>query len=395
MTVNWSEVRLGDVAGITIGRTPPRNDASYWTRDLTRPFCTIADMLGGGQIDPVREGVTLKAETDGKAKRVPADSLLLSFKLTIGRVGFAARDLFPNEAIACIEPQTADVNKRFLALALEAQDLGRYAGRAVKGGTLNGASLRAIELRIPPLEEQRRIVELISGFDRSVQAAAGVETAAAALREALLGELDERAADARFETLRAVVSSARAGGTPSRSCPEYYGGSVPWLKSAEVRNDNITTTEERITELGIAKSSAWVVPTDAIVVAMYGATAGAVGQIKAEMATNQAVLALIADTDKVSPRFVFHWLSHRSAAMKRRALGAAQPNLSKERVLEEKVPLLEMDDQMRWARLLDAVLVETNAARECARSLLSARGAIIAQLLQSQRRGADELSALR
>src|SRR5450759_3559825 len=113
MPDGWVDAVLGDVADITIGRTPPRDDPRYWTTDLTRPFCTIADM-DAGVIVPRREGVTAAAETDGRAKRMSAGSLLLSFKLTIGRVGIAGVDLFPNEAIARIEPRTASLNKRFL-----------------------------------------------------------------------------------------------------------------------------------------------------------------------------------------------------------------------------------------------------------------------------------------
>ena len=193
MNSGFRQVRLGDIASITIGRTPPRNDPSYWTSDLTRPFCTIADMQGGSLVNPQREGVTAAAETEGKAKRVPAGSLLLSFKLTIGRVGVAAHDLFPNEAIACIEPLTADVDKHFLALALEAQDLAQHAGRAVKGKTLNGASLQAIQLSLPSIAAQLRIVDLLTACDTLLTTLSAQERAAdqllTALRERLLREL--------------------------------------------------------------------------------------------------------------------------------------------------------------------------------------------------------------
>lgn len=168
MIEKWRAVTLGDIAQISIGRTPPRDQAQYWTTDLTRPFCTIAD-LNAYSIDPIREGVTETAEVEGKAKRVPAGSLLMSFKLTIGRVGFAKRDLFPNEAIAWIEPN-GDVSAEFLALFLSAQDLTVGSGRAVKGNTLNGASLRAIPIRHPRLGEQRRIVDLIGALDAQITA---------------------------------------------------------------------------------------------------------------------------------------------------------------------------------------------------------------------------------
>lgn len=94
----WRETTLGEVATRTIGRTPPRNDPSMWSTDTERPFVTIAD-LGPNRSVTAREGVSELAEARGYAKRFPAGSLLLSFKLSIGRVGVADRDVFTNEAI--------------------------------------------------------------------------------------------------------------------------------------------------------------------------------------------------------------------------------------------------------------------------------------------------------
>lgn len=61
----WTETSLGEIATLSMGRTPSRSDKSYWTEDLTYPFCTIADM-DGKYIFPKREGVSFKAIQDGK-----------------------------------------------------------------------------------------------------------------------------------------------------------------------------------------------------------------------------------------------------------------------------------------------------------------------------------------
>ena len=177
MNDDWHETTLGQVARITIGRTPPRKEQKYWTSDLSRPFCTIADM-DDITINPKREGVTEVAVLDGKAKRVPAGALLMSFKPTIGRVGFAAKDLYPNEAIAWLDVTDPRVDLRYLAYWLGSRDLTEGSGRAVKGETLNSGSLRAISVSFPSLEVQRRIVDLMGHLDahlanlRAEQAAA-------------------------------------------------------------------------------------------------------------------------------------------------------------------------------------------------------------------------------
>ncbi len=379
MREGWVETTLGEVADLTIGRTPPRNDPRYWTGDLERPFCTIADM-DGRAVDPKREGVTELAERAGKAKRVPAGSLLMSFKLTIGRVGFATRDLFPNEAIVSIKPKVAaSVGVHYLALALASQDLEQYSGRAVKGKTLTQDSMKAIPLSLPPLEEQRRIVDLIASADSVIEGANAVRDQAARTLLPLLRSLVP--ADAEVKPLRALVRVARAGGTPSRKEARFYGGGVPWLKSGEVVGAAITTAEESITADGLRESAAWLVPAGAVVVAMYGATAGQVGQLGCEMATNQAVLAVVAREDALSQRFLYHWLRSRGEAMKARAIGAAQPNLSKERVLDEPVPMIPVAQQGVIASAMDGLTEVQDAVAKYRERLDRARACVLDSLL--------------
>ncbi len=185
---DWEQTTLGEVARITIGKTPPRKRPEYWTEDLTHPFCTIADM-DGRCVDPRREGVTQSAIDEGKAKLFPAGSLMMSFKLSIGRIGFAARDLYPNEAIARLESLSDDLDERFLAIALEAQDLTVGSGRAVKGKTLNRGSMRAIPVRVPSLMDQRRIVDLIAAVDAQMEALRGELETGRAAQEPLVGSL--------------------------------------------------------------------------------------------------------------------------------------------------------------------------------------------------------------
>ena len=73
------------------------------------------------------------------------------------------------------------------------------------------------------------------------------------------------------------VAETTSGGTPSRKRPEYYGGTIPWIKSGELKGENITSSEELITEEGLSSSSAKIFPRGTAVVALYGATVGKTG----------------------------------------------------------------------------------------------------------------------
>lgn len=204
MREGWELTRLAAVSDRSIGRTPPRNDLRYWTTSLERPFCTIADMKGrttaGGS-----EGITLLAEREAKAKRVPAGALLLSFKLSLGRTAVAVRDLFPNEAIAWLRPRPPMLQD-FLAIALEVVDWDSLGDRAVKGKTLNAASLDAVPIILPPLSEQRRIVDLVAALDDTIAAADPAR--ARGVYDAMLGALAGRS---DVSPLSQALSAKRAG----------------------------------------------------------------------------------------------------------------------------------------------------------------------------------------
>lgn len=184
----WVHKTLGEVSELQMGRTPSRREPTYWTRDLDFPFCTIADM-DSKFVDPKREGVTKLAIHDGKAKVAKGGTLLMSFKLTIGRMGFAARDIYPNEAIVMINANETEVLNDFLFLALGLMDLTEGSGRAVKGSTLNSGSIAAIALSIPPLTEQNRIIEILSLLDDMVNRARQALEQSSTLRSGLLSDL--------------------------------------------------------------------------------------------------------------------------------------------------------------------------------------------------------------
>lgn len=379
MREGWTDTTLGEVAKRTVGRTPPRGDKSYWTDSDERPFCTIADM-SGQHVQGGREGVTERAEREGKAKRISAGTLLLSFKLSIGRVGFAARDLFPNEAIAAIYP-VEEVDQAFLALALEHVDWSEYGNPAVKGKTLNRESLDAVRLSLPPIEEQRRIVDLMSHVDAVVQATRSAHSAGSDSYSALSKPLSSRAGQSH--SLEEVLLSARAGGTPSRSRPDFYGGDIPWVKSGEVRG-TVVRTQESLTPAGVNGSSAWVVPAGRVLVAMYGATAGQVGMLGIDAATNQAVLALEADPKLIHPRYLYHLLRGDSARLKVAASGAAQPNLSKTTIIQRSYPIPSLNEQTTIAKALDGIEEQVERERITLEGLNTLRQVTLSALVSGE-----------
>src|SRR6266498_1038405 len=89
-----------------------------------------------------------------------------------------------------------------------------------------------------------------------------------------------------------AIATTTSGGTPSRQHSEYYGGTIPWVKSGELKDGLITMAEETISDIGLNKSNAKLFPAGTTLVALYGATVGRTGILGIDAATNQAVCAI-------------------------------------------------------------------------------------------------------
>ena len=98
-----------------------------------------------------------------------------------------------------------------------------------------------------------------------------------------------------------------SGGTPSRDNAHYYGGNIPWVKSGELNDEIVTTTQERITKSGLKNSNAELLPAGTLLIALYGATAGKLGVLGMEAATNQAICAIF-PSDEVNRDFLRFYL---------------------------------------------------------------------------------------
>ncbi len=151
------------------------------------------------------------------------------------------------------------------------------------------------------------------------------------------------------------IADLSAGGTPKRDVADYYAvDGIRWVKSGELRQGAIFETEEKITELGLKNSSAKLVPAGTPILAMYGATAGVVGWLSVEAATNQAVLAA---TPKAGfdAKFIYFLLTNVAGRLIARQQGGAQPNLSKKLVATFPVVTPPLPEQERIAEILTSV----------------------------------------
>ncbi len=165
---SWEWVRLGDIVQAQIGKTPQRHNSDYWAeRDI--PWVSISD-LTNGNLTETKEKISSKALKDVFHDRIVAkNTLLMSFKLTIGKVAILRINAVHNEAIVSIIPFIDSEHSLrdylFVTLPMISQN-GDFKD-AIKGKTLNKSSLTKLLIPLPPLKEQKRIVAKLREFKRS------------------------------------------------------------------------------------------------------------------------------------------------------------------------------------------------------------------------------------
>ena len=158
---SWEWVRFKDLVDYSMGKTPPRKETEYWSNG-TLPWVSIADLVADRTVTATKECVnSFAAENTFKGKISKAGTLLMSFKLTVGKVSILGIDAFHNEAIISIYPfvDPDKITTMFLFATLPLLSQSGDTKSAIKGNTLNSDSLDALLIPLPPIMEQKRIFD--------------------------------------------------------------------------------------------------------------------------------------------------------------------------------------------------------------------------------------------
>lgn len=178
-------------------------------------------------------------------------------------------------------------------------------------------------------------------------------------------------------TITSVCERFTSGGTPSRKKSEYFdGGTIPWVKTQELTDCLLSTADEAITEEAVRNSSAKVLPTNTVLMAMYGATVGQLGILGKPMACNQACAAMVVDEGQADHRFLYYQLLASRAQIKSLSTGAAQQNLSGAQIKQFVLPFPPLVEQRAIADVLWALDRRVDSLHQAAATLESIANAI-------------------
>ena len=227
----------------------------------------------------------------------------------------------------------------------------------------------AITIPIPPLRVQARIVEILDKFTQ-LEAELEAELEArkkqyAYYRDQLLNfsQCPPLNVNIEWKTLGEVCENICSGGTPSTKKKQYYQGTIPWLRTQDINWREVYDTEIKITEEAIANSSAKLIPTNCVIVAMYGATAAKACINKIPLTTNQACCNLQVNEKVAHYKYVYYWISNEYERLKAQGEGC-QSNLNARKIKSYKIPIPPLSEQRRIVDILDRFDTLTNSISE-------------------------------
>ena len=163
-------------------------------------------------------------------------------------------------------------------------------------------------------------------------------------------------------TILGSIGTWQSGATPSRLRKDYYGGNIPWLKTGDLNDGIITNIPEFITEKALEETSVKLNPTDSILIAMYGATIGKIGILSFPATTNQACCACL--DYKIDKMYIFYFLLSNRINFVSMGGGGAQPNISKEKIVNTTFPLPPLAEQKRIVSKIEELFHQLDMIEE-------------------------------
>jgi type I restriction enzyme, S subunit len=187
----WATRSFGELLDLKIGGTPARNDPELWDglNETQNHWVAISD-LTGKYLNSTKERISDSGISRSNVKLLPVGTVVMSFKLSIGRKAILQVPAFTNEAICALIPKRhSGIDPLFIYHSLDAIDLEEMVDQAVKGKTLNKAKIAELRLRFPTQVEQAAIVSVLEGGDRQVATLDSQLTALRQEKSALMQQL--------------------------------------------------------------------------------------------------------------------------------------------------------------------------------------------------------------
>lgn len=300
------------------------------------------------------------------------------------------------------------LNPLFLHYYLRQDDVVSWITNQAVGATmpnLNTEILRSVPVKFPPLPTQQRIASILSAYDELIENSQRriklLEAMARGLYRAwfvhfrfpghenhplVASALGEIPKGWEVFPIADLCTRMESGGTPRRNNVDYWdGGEIDWYKTGELWDGFLFGSQEKITVRGQRESTARLFEPGTILMAIYGSpTVGRMGILTSPASCNQAALGLVADSNRISQTYLYFVLYSLRDHFNSLAQGAAQQNISKEKVASALAVVPSKLVLSSFDRAVDPILGQIQVLQRQAGNLRQTRDLLLPRLLSGQ-----------
>ena len=374
--------KLKDIFDLQMGKTPSRSNSTYWgTKD--HKWISIADLSKTGKyISDTKEYLSEAAIEESGIRVIPANTVVMSFKLSIGKTAITAENMYSNEAIMAFHDRhVVEILPEYVFYMFKYRNWDKGSNKAVLGKTLNKATLSEIEIDICSIDKQKEIVKILDEV-----------MVILAKRESELSLLNELIKARFVEMFGDPVSNSR--GLPENTLPEMgefgrgvskhrprndpklLGGKHPLIQTGDVAAADLYITEYDSTysDLGLSQSKMWKKGTLCITIA---ANIAKTAILDFDACFPDSVVGFIAN-EKTNNVYIHYWFSFFQRILEAQAPESAQKNINLKILSELKIVCPDKDEQDAFA----AFVAQVNKSKAAVQAALDKTQLLFDSLMQ-------------
>ena len=361
---------LKDICTIQIGKTPSRHESDYW-RDGTHAWLSIADMNQGRYLNNTKEYITDLGVKASNIKLIPKNTLVLSYKLSIGKVGITQKPMYTNEAIASLTELDSQVDINYLYWALQHIDLLENADRAAMGKTLNKAKLSEVKIPLPPLAEQRRIASILDQADELRQKRQqAIEKLDQLLQATFIDMFGDPVDNLKELETVALLDLCKKVTDGTHQSPKWTTKGIPFLFISNIVDGEIDYSSQKFIDQATYDSltKSTKIELNDILYTTVGSY-GNVARVKSDQlfCFQRHIAHIKPDFDKINPKFLEKMLS--SYGVRRQAdrlvRGVAQKTLNLKdlkEIIVFNIPLVEQNHFVQKCEVIESLKIKSKLA---------------------------------
>ena len=290
----WNKYTINDLATVVGGGTPDTTVKSYWGGDIQ--WFTPSEIGKNKYVDFSKRTITRDGLDNSSAKLLPLHTILLSSRATVGECSIASNECTTNQGFQSLIAKQCNIDFLYYLIQTKKKDLIRNAC----GSTfleISANEIRKIKVAVPVQNEQEQIAKLLSLIDERIATQNKIIEKLQSLIKGLVDELMTVLLKGKLYPFSSFYIKAGEGGTPTTSVVEYYTeGTIPFIKIEDLSCKYLTSNKDFITELGMQKSSAWLIPSKSVIYS-NGATIGAISINEYPVCTKQGILGIVPNTN--------------------------------------------------------------------------------------------------